>query len=233
MLVKQMSPSSRPTEPRRTAALASAVVLVVVLGASCSSSPPPAGPDQACGDVSRCEADQVCLKYAGNRACRTRCALGAAACSDGRECVALVGETGGACLTVGQEGDACGGAAHPDCRASLTCVLAGAGAGSGFCRRDCDPVAPSCAADRRCSPALLDRGMCIPGNGGLQVGEQCGPDEPCEVDLICVGPADRTGVCRGVCDILAPGRGCKLPEGNAGRCIDFSPPGKKHGLCVP
>lgn len=138
-------------------------------------------------------------------------------------------------MKAGKEGDSCERTGFKGCASPLVCLFSDKTATKGYCRRPCDPLAPSCPSNRLCVAIPPDKGVCDAPKAGAKAGAACDTknNKPCEVHLFCVGPGTGAGICRQICSLSAPARKCTLSNGRLGYCKDFTQLGTKFGICLP
>mgnify|MGYP002631418901 CR=1 FL=1 len=185
-----------------------------------------------CGSGFDCQSG-ACIKHPGGpfeRACAIPCEI-ATDCPAGTGCTPNGAQAwclpfgppppGGPCMTPG----ACG--------PGMLCDV-GYVADYGACQGACDPFGDGleCDAGKRCvwvGAASALAGACRDSGGGKLLGEGCGPQDGCRVDLLCAGPSG-TPTCRRVCDPDAADDVC--PSGQQCAPLDTSGEAKpRRGAC--
>ena len=138
----------------------------------------------------------LCVNGSGGKVCAVTCDANAN-CPAGTGCTPT--SLGMYCLPFGQPPAGAPCAKVGACGQQMICDIA-PGAAAGRCAPRCKLTGDStdCPAGDRCAWSSDGGGLCKPSGPGRLVGEVCSAEDPCRVDLVCVGQAGE-GTCRRPC----------------------------------
>jgi len=167
-----------------------------------------------CTKMTEC-ATGICATIVGY--CSTLCETDADCPYEGQCLIAGVCNAGAS----GKVGDVCGPDAKT-CQSGLKCTYQAQGDTTGICQTQCKVAYDDCPGNLYCQwtwQSWLNQviGICVPNNGGLSAGSDCGGDAYCLPDLVCTDTDGMGAKCRQDCK-TTNFLGCS----NGATCIDLT-----------
>ncbi|HAN32675.1 MAG TPA: hypothetical protein DCQ06_13855 [Myxococcales bacterium] len=140
----------------------------------------------------------LCIEYGKgfDRVCAIECTT-AASCPEGTGCTPT--QLGMYCLPYGPPPAGAPCAKVGACGQNMVCDIAKSDA-AGRCAPKCDLLGDStdCPVGDRCAWLSGDEGLCRASGAGQLLDQPCSAEQPCRVDLVCIGQ-DQQGTCRRLC----------------------------------